>query len=167
MGQLPNMVSWSLPSSLPTDMLAEVEPSHAQLMWELSRRFTRKGLEKEKPLKIVTCPVCAIKAHKKRYTIGSKQFPSAVHGCPGNYILHTIRREWFLLQCLQVLCNKKSLYRNDRFHVHLYFQSWALWVQVFQKYSFCLFLDSFEHRLLCYKPWVSSTIVHTLCTART
>ena len=166
--QRPITVLRALPTSLPVDTLAEAEPSRAQLTSGFSRRVTKEGLEKEKPLKIVTCPVYAIKGHKKMYTIGSKQFPSAVRRCPGElHTLHIIRCERSLLQCLQVLCNKKSLCRNDRFHVHLYFQSWALLVQIFQKYSFCLFLDSFGHRLLCYKPWVSSIIVHTLCTERT
>lgn len=62
----------SLPHSLPIDVQVEVEPRHVQPMYELSKIFHEEGLEKEKSL--VTCPICAIKAYKKRYTTGSKQF---------------------------------------------------------------------------------------------
>lgn len=62
MGQNPaSSPLWSLPPCPPTDMLAEVQPSCARAWRGLSERFTKEGLEKEKPLKTVTSPGYALK----------------------------------------------------------------------------------------------------------
>lgn len=138
-------------TSLPVEMLAEVEPGCARPKGGLSGKFTKEGLEKEKPLKQSPARSMLLKDIRKGAQLAVNNFLQLFFDVQGNYPLHKIRHERFLFQCLQVLSNKRSLCRNDRFHVHLYFQSWVLLVQIFQKYSFCLFLDSSEHRLLCYK----------------
>lgn len=138
-------------TSLPVEMLAEVEPGCARPMGGLSGRFTKEGLEKEKPLKQSPARSMLLKDIRKGTQLAVNNFLQLFFDVQGNYPLHKIRHERFRFQCLQVLSNKKNLCRNDRFHVHLYFQSWVLLVQIFQKYSFCLFLDSSERRLLCYK----------------
>lgn len=77
----------------PQSSLAEGGPSHAWLLEGLSRRFMKEGSEKEKPLKIFTCPVYAIKGHKKGTQLAVNNFLQLFTDVQENYTLQTIKHE--------------------------------------------------------------------------